>query len=243
LSRRALTLLSVFSLACAEPARTAEIEYGLDWDLDRVELHADGTWSVLTDTGFEVHVLDGTLSTFGATLVPCEDDTLGEVARLVMPLWPRVAHAGHFETADPSELELPLAQPLAPPMSTPWGRVQLDVPAADYCTAHVLMGAEIVLDDGAPRRGSSLRLEMAYRRPGGDWQSRSVDTSAATGALLDISTSGAGEPGTRSAVVFVRAPGALFDGLDLSTIDDATLERELLVALSRTTRVVVSVSP
>lgn len=63
--------LSGFGFALRPSHATTPLTYELAWDLGAATVHADGSWTVVTDDGAEVTVTDGSLATWSATLLEC----------------------------------------------------------------------------------------------------------------------------------------------------------------------------
>lgn len=237
---RALGLAAVLALggalapSCSEAGLPLSIEYLVAWDAEGVIEDADGTWTTATDQGFDVRVLEASLSTYAVALVPCDDTDA--VAALFLPA---VARAGHEQNADPSQIEPYLSDRIAPGDPTSLGELVVD-DSARYCRAHYLVTGAVQLDGDVPTRAPSLTLAFEARDANGTLvRTGSLSTTIATGALSDIEVPASGSAIT---VTYVRPLARLFDGIDFSDpqTDDAAIARQVLFTIARATRAEVA---
>jgi hypothetical protein len=233
----ALAIGGALAPSCSAAGLPLSIAYLAAWDDEGVRIEDDGTWTTTTDRGFEVHVLDGSLATFAAALVPCDDTDA--VAALRVALFPAVAHAGHVQNADPSQIEPYLADAIAPGAATSLGAIVVD-DAGRYCRAHYLVTGAVDASTEVPTRAPSLTVAFeAYDAEGTLVRTASLSTTVATGVLDTIDVPSAG---SAIEVTYVRPLATLFDGIDLAdpALGDADVARAMLLTIARATRVVVT---
>lgn len=183
--------------------------YTLAWSTDGLVEEAQG-WSVITDRGYEVHVREGSLTTYGLSLVACED----VLARGLSPI--ASAHAGHGEQADPSTWSAPYTQSLTAPEPELYG--ELVFASARYCQVHYLLYAAREDTEGAGEAdvGSTLRLEAEVLAP--VQRTLSLHVAPGHGALVDLPAID-GE-GSVLELVARRDLAGMLDGIDLASATD-----------------------
>jgi hypothetical protein len=228
----AIAIGGALAPSCSEAGPPLSIAYLAAWDPTGVTVEDDGTWTTTTDEGFEVRVLEGSLATYAATLVPCDDTTTS--ARLDLGLLPSVAYAGHVQNADPSQIEPYASDPIAPGDPVSLGEIVV-ANAGRYCRAHYLVTGAVRLDLDTPVREPSLVVAFEARDASGELvRAASLSTTVATGVLDDIEVP---SPGTVITVTYVRPLATLFDGIDLADpdVDDADIARAMLLTIARST--------
>lgn len=205
---------------------TTPVTYELAWDLGAATVHADGSWTVVTDDGAEVTVTDGTLATWSATLLECPHghgwlDGLAGVFAIAS------ASAGHASGGpDLAAAQGPAVQSLVEPTTATLGDAVLAEP--DYCEAHTA-----VAGGGAAADATTLSIT-------GTWLAADADTAVpftieadqAWGALVEVDL-----PGDTRTVELVRHLDTLFDDVDVLTQTPDAQAEAILRALTEQTTV------
>jgi hypothetical protein len=214
-----LLVASALAPSCAAPGTPLAITYLAAWDADGARTNDDGTWSTTTDLGFDVRVLDGQLTTYATTLVPCDAGTVSaRVERVRAILGPPIAHAGHLDHPDASMIEPNAMETIAPGETTTLGTSDLAT-SASYCRVHQLVGGRVDTSGETPVRLPSLSIALDVTDAAGA-PVRTVDlsTTIATGTLADLPARPDGAMALE--VTWTRPLARLFDGIDFS---DASL--------------------
>jgi len=182
------------------------VTYELAWDLGDATVHADGSWTVVTDDGAEVTVTGGSLATCSATLLECPHghswlDGLTGVFGIA------TASAGHTSGGpDAAATQGPIAQSLVDLSPVTLGDAVLAEP--DYCEAHTA-----VAGGGASVDATTLSITGTWRAAGDDTAvAFAIETDQAWGAVV-----AADLPGTTRTVELVRPLDTLFDDVDIVT--------------------------
>jgi hypothetical protein len=120
----------------SQPSLTG-VEWVLAWDDAGIENHSDGTWTVMTNMGFQVHVIDAWLMTSAVSLVPCDfNEDTGILSWLGFILG-QPAVAAHAPFSDETMLELSSKESLTPSSTIELPR--LDFTENQYCSSYWLL--------------------------------------------------------------------------------------------------------
>ena len=228
-----------------DPVAPAVVRYHLTWRRDRLEPAADGGFVVVNDLGHRIHLQRGYLSSYRAQLVPCPEETMGQLLLQVLGIG--VAHAGHSGEEDPSATVLGRVESLTDLTDQIWEEVPYVVETKSYCKAHYLMARAEPSTPGLPDDralvGKSLLLEGTVERPGEAPVAFVLNTALASGRIgtLRAPESEADftlDPLTQGAAVYIeRDPAAFLDGLDFFTMTQPELERALVYRLAEAVRI------
>lgn len=197
----------------------------------------EGGWSVETDLGYRVRVVDGWLSHHSVSLAPCDitAQTAEDARSIGLPLASAPAHA---EDQDPSAIEALLAEDL-----TRLGDAELGAssfPPARYCQTHWLVAratGEQLAPEGIAMESSSLRVSGTWSRAG-ITMPFAIDTWWPQAILADIAapddelaTAGADGKTHFAFITIRRALGRAFDGIPFETATDDQVAGTLLNSL------------
>ncbi len=176
----------------------------VDWQLafDTARTTPDTTgWRVTTDAGYDVHVTQGTLTTWRLGLQPCPPPQ----AWSLIP----AAYANHVEPPDPTSILPHLAENLAQPVTA---RLTRTVPLARYCQGFWLASAPPPAQAGEQAR-VSLQLRATWQKAEKSGEIY-LETWMPDAKLQPVpgldSTDGA------ATLTVTRHLGALLDGVDLA---------------------------
>ncbi len=209
--------------AAPNAAQTAEgvrsVVWQLDWDKAGITLDPAG-WRTLSDTGYDVRVTTGTLTTWRLGLQPCPKTTWSLIPS---------AYAHHIEPPDPTSVLPHLVENLAAPVAT---RLPVrQVPPDRYCRGFWLVSPPPpALAGEGPR--VSLALHATWTR-GDDHGELALDTWIPDSKLQTV-------PGLQEATGDVelkveRHLKTLFDGIDLANAPTPALAWTVLHRLMETT--------
>lgn len=202
------------------------VTYELAWDLGDATVHADGSWTVVTDDGAEVTVTGGSLATYSATLLECSHGH-GWLDDLTGVFGIASASAGHTSGGpDPAATQGPVVQSLVDPTSAPLGDAVLAEP--DYCEAHTA-----VAGGGASAEATTLSITGTWLAPGAETAvAFTIEADQAWGALVEVDLSG-----TTRTVELVRHLDTLFDDVDVLAQTPAEQAEAVLRTLTAQTTV------
>lgn len=269
IAAQVLGLGSVVAIAVAalgprvdDTAGTHQLTYTLSWDSDGVEVEPDGSFTVVTDEGYEVTVTDGTLASYSATVVSCDDaraaDTSNddtetgssgavETASGLLADLTGVddAAANHGQTYD-EQVEGPVVETIASSDTKVLGTTTVGTDS--YCDAHVAFAqvSAVGADEEELAQFATLELEGTVVAPDGSETPLSIATTLPWATKADL----LGETGERleltatDATIEVRRDLArLFDGVDFDSLSGDELDRALLRSIADATSFVVTAYP
>jgi len=253
-SRSASTSASAESASQGESAEgvvLSGVTYRLRFRHERAR-RTNAGFEIRNDRGFEFEVSAATLTSHAASFVPCvqRPPTTGARAafrRTVAALFTMpVARAGHGGARDRSSTDLPIIERLHDDATRTWSS-QRFVPAR-YCRFHYVVAradeATAALANRPDLVGATLDLVYRARAPGAiEAREGRTRASFAHGRLDELATASivGSRDGVRAADVLVeRDLDGLFDGVDPATDSVRSIERSVLSALVRSTRVTIT---
>ena len=204
MTRRLLALVLILGgchKAPAKPVGISAVTWKLGFDAARTTPEATG-WRVMTDTGYDVHVTQGVLTTWRLSMTPCPPP----VAWSLIP----AAYANHVDPPDPTSLLPHLAENLAQPVKATLTRT---VPVARYCQGFWLASAPPpALAGEGPR--ISLQLHATWQKA--DKRGAiALETWMPDAKMQPVPGLDTADGATTIAVT--RHLGGLLDGIDLAT--------------------------
>lgn len=217
------------------------VRYSLRVELGSARHGAEGV-SMRTDLGYELILRRAYVVSHSASFAPCAPPPMGgaEMSPIRSLSMPR-AHASH-SGRDDSAARRPKVEDLLREGIDRWD--ELAFPARRYCRFHYLVARANERAEGLPVDpdlvGSSLHVELDVRDlEGRAIGSRTIHSSLPNGRLYELRDLGlaAGAEPRQVEVTITRKLDTLFDGIAFDTADDATLQRDVLANLLRTTRV------
>lgn len=218
----------VFLLACrhepARPSGVSSIAWKLDFDTARTTPERAG-WRVTTDSGYEVHLTRGTLTTWRLSLTPCPTakQPSGTANWSLIP----EAYANHIEPPDPASILPHLAEDLAQPVTNRVGPRQ--IPAVHYCQGYWLASPPPPAQAGdAPR--ISLKLHANWQK-GDQHGELDLATWLPDAKLQDVP--GLPEASGAATIEVKRFLGGMFDGIDLASAPTPAMAWTVLHKLTR----------
>lgn len=242
----ALGLTLALSMAGSPPSRN--ITYRLDWEWGRAKPHDHSPgWTTINDLGYQVSVKRGYLVTGQVQLIPCQDgDHQHPLSRLINPLRPQPASAGHGGERNETKSTRPYVESLLQPVQADLETIS--VSGTEYCQAHYLVAYAVEAAKNLPLEmdmiGTSLFLEGEYHlRDAKSARSFTLKTNLAWGALTDLNyarqesplvTNGSVVAGDGPVIVtFHRNLGALFDGVDFDHMSETDRVKTVLRSLTK----------
>ena len=203
----AAALVAPIVLAQQDINEATIITFKLDWV-------SRDTTSFSNDLGYEISLDDGSLTTYSAELLACEESSLTS--------WfmPQTAHAGHGDEISEARTTQPLTESLRTQTA-----VLLEtrtIAANNYCSIHVVIGPDTESET------STLQLSGSYLSSDQDTVgSFSFQTDLAWGQIYPLPTP-IGTNETAVSITLQRDITMLFDSIDFTTDNDAEIEKALL---------------
>jgi hypothetical protein len=192
------------------------VTYVLGWEWGDAERLADGTWSVTSDLGHEVVVVEGYVVSYEATVIACSEES-SWTESLLEALVPIPASAGHSESAGETVVA-EVVESLSDPQTSSIGPGETT--RSDYCESHLAFGTAEPAD-------TTLHLELVV-----DGTPVVVSTPLAWGTLGQIEQVG-GDGDIE--VVILRDLSTMFDGIDFDGVEPDEIAESLLRSLSAST--------
>lgn len=212
-------------------APVRSVRYHLAWDTGRLE-PGERSWTVTTDRGDRVTLVDGWISTRTLALVPCPDPRPAALGALSLLVGPARACEG---SDDVSARAVDRVDPLVAPADVDLGGVGFAV--ARYCQLFTLLAkAHADAEGESPAVGmvdTTLRLRGSWSGDAGGG-TFDLETDEAWGANLALPRL----PAPDVDLTLTRDLGGLFDGVDF-TAPPVDITRQVLRNLSGDARVTV----
>lgn len=224
---------------------TGQITYRFVWEWGDATPDADGLgWSVTTALGYQVHISTGYVVVGGAQLVPCKHGHTMQQSvldPLIAPFASRVAHAGHGDEQDRSQITRPLVESLTEPVDVAVSARFGDEPA--YCQFHYLAAyapeTAANLPANAEMVGRTLYLSGSYLAPNAAESTPfTISSNLAWGNMLDLTlhadaTSTIELANTLDTQITLRRTlGNLFDDVDFVNMTESEVARTILRTLT-----------
>jgi len=243
-----------------------QVDYHLSWNTDGVTVSETGL-ELSNNLGYDIEVSTGYLVFYSTQLVPCEDDTSGELTRakdsgIDWGKWwgrligIRTAHAGHGEeNLDASVVAQSAIEDLTNPVTMEVGSRAIE--GTRYCQIHYLVARGGTGTTGLPEEldmvGASLYLAGSWSLEGGEPQDFMILSSVAYGTLSNLYPDSfygvadkefevdASQNGAR--VEIHRNLLGLFENVNFQEMSDTQLERRILQNVIEHTEFQVELQP
>jgi len=243
-----------------------QVDYHLSWNTDGVTVSETGL-ELSNNLGYDIEVSTGYLVFYSTQLVPCEDDTSGELTRakdsgIDWGKWwgrligIRTAHAGHGEeNLDASVVAQSAIEDLTNPVTMEVGSRTIE--GTRYCQIHYLVARGGTGTTGLPEEldmvGASLYLAGSWSLEGGVPQDFMILSSVAYGTLSNLYPDSfygvadkefevdASQNGAR--VEIHRNLLGLFENVNFQEMSDTQLERRILQNVIEHTEFQVELQP
>ena len=206
------------------------LAYGLGWDRTGTEAVGSG-WRTTNDLGYRVELQSGQLVSYSLRLHPCE---LAAPAAPGIGWLGGVAHAGHSDLGDPSNLPASRAEDIAAAEDAVISRISFE--ETEYCEAAYTIaradGSTLNQPEEPVMEGLSIHMEGTWQKAGAEpvaFLLQSTIPSEEYAGLPEIWSGGDGPDGTLRAT---RRLGRLFSGMDFEQETDARLAKRALLNLS-----------
>lgn len=240
-----LLVVLAYFLPAPTSSTPGNVVYTTTWDWGAAQPDPAGGWHVVNDLGYEVHLQDGYIVTYSATLGECPHSH-SFLAWLVSLLTPNSAAAGHNSEADPAQINASFVDSLAQPTAHEWGTVLVNEPS--YCEGHYLVArADHTTAGSSAAFETSISITGTYQSVMSDEIQSFTLTSAVAwgtlGPLLDGDAQGNVhiEIGNEAVHIDIRRQlDRLFDGIDFATISESAFAQAVLRNLLQNTRFVVA---
>ncbi|MEZ4474967.1 MAG: hypothetical protein R3F60_30080 [bacterium] len=197
------------------------LAWTLAWDATGVQPEAVG-WSVTTDLGYRVHLIDGAVTTWDASLVA--DDGTGTCAAL----------KNHAGDQNETSADAPRVESLVNPLPSDTWALKSGL-LGRYCLGQVVVAraTPLVGTDGRARVRDrvALALALTWARGGGPATRLEVQAPFGHGALLALPGGPIDFQQAGRRLTLVRSLAGLFDGIDFETSTADNVARDVLRAL------------
>jgi len=194
----------------------SQLSWVFTWETQDITQHEEG-WSVTNGDGIEFTVESGWVSSYSASLAPCEaeESLWAERGLMERVLGIGIARADHGAVSDPSTLESPLLEDLSLLEGSRSSTLYFE--PTEYCQLHYLV-ARADSDAEAPAPASPMALRTL--RLDGSWTAGedsgllSIESAFNYGALFSLESATASSAGPAVEIEVRRQPSRLFDAVN-----------------------------